>query len=121
VAENGGGREAGRRGLERRIVAWALRAGVAVACLVMAVGLVAAVGRGRLRQHSVTPNEIWGLVAGGHPSGIMALGLVVLVATPMLRVLLLAAGFTVARDWRFAAVAVGVAIMLVLGLVLGGA
>jgi uncharacterized membrane protein len=36
-------------------------------------------------------------------------------------VLLLAAGWAYARDWRFVAVAVGVVCMIVLGVVLGNA
>jgi uncharacterized membrane protein len=94
---------------------------VALSCAIMATGLVMAIARGRLRQHDVTPGRIWELVAGGHPSGVMALGLVVLLATPMLRVLLLVAGFAVARDRRFTAVATGVALMLTLAVVLGRA
>jgi uncharacterized membrane protein len=97
----------------------ALGVGVASACLIMAAGLVMALAEGRLRQHGVTPGEVWRLVAGGLPNGVMALGLLVLVATPMLRVLLLAAGFAVARDRRFTAVALGVGAMILLGVLLG--
>jgi len=108
-------------GLERRIVAAVLRTGVIVACVIMAAGLALAIGRGRLRAHPVRPGEIWRLVMGLHPSGLMALGLVILTVTPVLRVLLLAAGWAYARDWRFVAVAVGVVCMIVLGVLLGSA
>ncbi len=108
-------------GLERRIVATVLRTGVLVACVVMAAGLGLAIGRSRLRAHPVRPGEIWRLVTGVHPSGLMALGLVILTVTPVLRALLLAAGWAYARDWRFVAVALGVVCMIVLGIVLGSA
>ncbi|HEY7279947.1 MAG TPA: DUF1634 domain-containing protein [Actinomycetota bacterium] len=102
-------------------MATVLRTGVVAACAIMAVGLGLAIGRGRLLAHPVRPGEIWRLLTGAHPSGLMALGLVILLLTPVLRVLLLAAGWAYARDWRFVAVAVGVVCMIVLGVVLGNA
>lgn len=106
-------------GLERRIVATTLRTGVIVACVLMAAGVALAIGKGRLVAHGVTPGQIWRLVTGGHPSGLMALGLVVLTATPVLRVVLLAAGWAYARDWRFLAVALGVLCAIGVGIALG--
>jgi len=107
-------------GLERRIVATALRVGVLVACVLMGAGVAIAIGKGRLVAHGVTPAQIWRLVTGGHPSGLMALGLVILAATPVVRVVLLAAGWAYARDWRFLAVAVGVLCAIGVGIALGG-
>jgi uncharacterized membrane protein len=100
-------------------VATALLVGVVAACVLMAAGIAIAIGRQRLVAHGVTPGEIWRLVAGGHPSGLMALGLVILTATPVVRVLLLAAGWSYARDWRFLAVALGVLCAIGIGIALG--
>jgi len=108
-----------RPGLERRIVATALRVGVITACVLMAAGVLLAIGKRRLLAHGVKPGDIWRLLTGGHPSGLMALGLVILTATPVVRVILLAAGWAYARDWRFLAVAIGVLCAIGVGIALG--
>lgn len=104
---------------ERGAIAAVLRIGLAASMALMAIGLTLAVGQARLRSHPVALGEILPFVERGRPSGFMAAGVVVLVATPVVRVLALAVGFAVERDWRFAAIAVAVALILGLGVVVG--
>lgn len=61
-----------------------------------------------------------GLLLGG-PAGAHALraGIVIMISTPIVRVLLLAVGFAWERDWLFSAVSAGVLAMLVAGAFLG--
>jgi uncharacterized membrane protein len=53
------------------------------------------------------------------PSGFLALGLLVLIATPILRVIGAIGAFVYARDWRFAALTALVLLILLISLVLG--
>lgn len=61
-----------------------------------------------------------GLMLEG-PSGAQALraGIVILISTPIVRVLLLSIGFAWERDWLFAFVSSGVLFMLLAGAFLG--
>jgi uncharacterized membrane protein len=100
-------------------VAWILRIGLALSALLMAVGVCLAWAEGRLLAHPVTVSELGSLLARGRPSAFMEAGILVLLATPMLRVLTLIGVFARERDIRFAAAAVVVAGLLVLGVLLG--
>jgi uncharacterized membrane protein len=53
------------------------------------------------------------------PSGFLALGLLILIATPILRVIGSIGAFVYARDWRFASLTALVLIVLLVSLVLG--
>jgi uncharacterized membrane protein len=106
---------------ERRLVVAVLRAGLALAAALLTAGLALAVGEARLTSHPVALSQILPFLARGRPSGYLAAGVLVLVATPAVRVLVLAAGFARERDWRFAAVALAVAAILGLGVAVGRA
>lgn len=121
--EDRGGREGGAPALAsagtRRSVQVLLRVGIGVAGALIAAGLALAALHGRLVAHPVAVAELPALLRAGRPSGFMALGLLVLLATPILRVLALVASFARDRDWRFAGVALGVALLLLVGILLG--
>jgi uncharacterized membrane protein len=110
----------GSRG-ERRMVQVLLRTGLLVAAALIAVGLALAALHGHLVTRAVSAGELPDLLRAGRPSAFMALGILVLLATPILRVLSLIGGFALDRDWRFASVALGVAILLLAGILLGHA
>jgi uncharacterized membrane protein len=99
----------------RRMVGGLLRGGLLLGTLLMATGLVLAFAEGRLEAHAVTLGQIPGMLEHGRPSALMAAGVLVLLATPIARVLLLVVLFARERDFRFAVVAAGVATLLVLG------
>jgi uncharacterized membrane protein len=111
----------GHDGRARTAVAALLRAGLAAGSLLMVVGIVLAIAKGRLASHPVPVRRIWPWMWSGRPSGFMAAGILVLVATPFLRILALVVAFVLERDWRFVAVALSVAGILALGLALGRA
>ena len=54
------------------------------------------------------------------PPGLLALGLLVLIATPILRVLGSVIGFIVERDWRYALITSIVFLIVVASILLGG-
>jgi uncharacterized membrane protein len=87
--------------------------------LLLAAGLGWTLATGNLRAHPVSFRGLTHSLGSGHPGGIMALGLVVLLALPVARVIVLAIDFARARDWRYAAVALIVLMLLLLAVFLG--
>jgi uncharacterized membrane protein len=63
--------------------------------------------------------EVVGRVLALRPSGFLALGLLVLIATPILRVIGSIGAFVYARDWRFAALTTLVLGVMLISLLLG--
>jgi uncharacterized membrane protein len=116
-APTGAARSADER--ERRTVVAVLRGGLALGTLLIVAGLVMALVRERLRAHSLGLTELPSALGAGRPSAVLLLGVLVLAVTPLLRVLALVIGFVRERDRRFAAVAAGVACLLLVGIVLG--
>lgn len=96
-----------------------LRAGLAVGCLLMAIGLALALAEGRLLSHPVELGAIPSYIVDGRPSGYMAAGIGALILAPLARVVALAVEFARERDGKYALVATAVAGILVLGVAVG--
>jgi hypothetical protein len=98
-----------------------LLAGLIVSGLLMAAGLTLTLSRNEPRPEGKPPS----LVSLVHDAaredgvGLMQLGLLVLMVTPVLRVLVLAVGWSLERRWTFMAVAMTVMTLLAVSLVLG--
>jgi uncharacterized membrane protein len=105
----------------QRLVHLSLLAGVAVSGVLLAAGLVVALVSGQPRPEGPAPPvaAVLRSAARGDGVGLLDAGLLLLIATPVLRVAVLAVGWGVEGSWRFAAVAVLVLGLLALGLVLG--
>jgi len=103
---------------ERRDVQWLLRAGLACAVGLMVVGLGLALWSGTA-DVALQPRALLqpGLPL---PLRLSGLGVLVLAATPGLRVVTLIVLWIRERDWKYAAVAVGVGLVLAAAIVLGG-
>jgi uncharacterized membrane protein len=102
-------------------VHWALLAGLAVSVILMVIGLVLALGGGQSRS-SGPPPSLAKLLRGalkGNGRAWIDLGLIALIATPGLRVIVLGIGWSIERQWRFAAVAATVLALLTASLLLG--
>ena len=56
---------------------------------------------------------------GGNAGALMNLGILTLMATPIVRVIILAIGWLIDRQWRMAVVAIAVFVLLGVSLVLG--
>ena len=63
--------------------------------------------------------EVVGRVLALRPSGFLALGLLVLIATPILRVIGSIGAFVYERDWRFVGITTLVLVVLIISLLLG--
>jgi uncharacterized membrane protein len=98
---------------------WVLRIGLILALLLMAVGVGMAWHEGRLTTHAVTLSQLGSMLAHARPSAAMEAGILVLLATPVVRVLVLIGIFSRDRDVRFVAAALAVAALLILGVWLG--
>lgn len=108
-----------KRDLDRMIQPM-LAGGVALASLMMVVGLLLGALRGIPIPHSLPPfGEILPLVESLQPAGWLALGLLVLIATPILRVAGSVIAFLIERDWRYAFITFIVFLIVLSSILLG--
>lgn len=103
------------------LIAVVLRAGVGLGALLIIVGLVQLVRAGGASLPSsqrlgALAREAW----RGRAWAIVDLGLLVLIATPVCRVVLSIAYFALSRDWLYTTITLLVLGILVLGFYLGG-
>lgn len=102
-------------------VHWSLMLGLAISGTLLILGLAITLIAGQSRPAGPPPSFST-LLAGarlGDGVSLLNLGLLILLATPMLRVAVLAAGWAFERSWRFASVALLVLALLILSLSLG--
>ena len=102
-------------------VAATLRAGVAASFLLLCLGTAvyfAAPQSAAMLDPRVIP-DIPGQVLEGNPIAIVHLGLVLLLLTPIARVVVLLAEFVRAREFSFTLISIGVLFLLVLSIVIG--
>ena len=103
-------------------VALALKGGVTLSLGLMLAGLAAGALSGRpLPDEASRLDLVVALALGGDPAGLLSLGLLVLLATPAVRVLVLAYQFARAREWRMLAVTALVLAVLAYSLLTGRA
>jgi uncharacterized membrane protein len=130
------GRE-GRVGRERRelerVVSRVLRAGVAAATVLLALGLVLAFVHGPLRHGDTsmltepdppvphTPGAVLSALRHGQAEGVLVTGLAVLVLTPLVRVVASVVAYWRARDRAFLALTLTVLALLAMSTAVGAA
>ncbi|MBX6313696.1 MAG: DUF1634 domain-containing protein [Isosphaeraceae bacterium] len=104
-----------------RWVHWALLTGLVASGLLLALGLITALASGRPRPEGPPPPLALVIRAAvrGEGVGLIDLGLLALIGTPLLRVAVLAIGWAVERQWIFVAVALTVLGLLLLSFTLG--
>jgi hypothetical protein len=103
---------------ERRDVQLLLRIGLGTAAVLMGTGLLAALASGPQPSPPLQIGDLWhrDLALSVRLCGI---GILVLSATPAVRVIALIVLWVRERDWKYAAVAVAVAAVLTLAVALG--
>lgn len=116
------------------LISWLLLSGVVVSMATVLVGLVlsfahhpeylrSAAELSRLTEPGAafphTLGEVARGLAAGRGQAVMALGLGMLVATPILRVAISMVGFAVQRDYHFTAITAVVLIVLLISFLLG--
>ncbi len=104
----------------RRVVGGVLAAGVwGSVALMLAGAVVASISP----SSAPVPATVKGLLRGaasGHGPAIMQLGVALLIATPVLRVLASVLSFARQRDWTYVAITTTVLALLALGILLPG-
>ncbi|HJT36269.1 MAG TPA: DUF1634 domain-containing protein [Pirellulales bacterium] len=97
-----------------------LLVGLTVSGVLLAVGLTTMLAQGH--EHAPQYESFPTLLRDAarlRGSAVTTLGLLALMMTPILRVVVLLAGWAVERDWRFAGVALAVFVLLCVSLTLG--
>ncbi len=138
-ARNGNG---GRLARMETILARVLRAGVIVSAVVIAAGVVVLMATRRTGYAALAPHDLKDLLAyhaapgpgyfpttlaavargvlAGHAFALIAAGLLLLIATPVVRVALSVVFFAAQRDWRYVAITLFVLAVLAGTFVVGG-
>lgn len=129
-ADDARANDAGARGaLIRRaelVISGVLRGGVLLSAGLIALGVLvyyvrAFTGLGVAPAHTIPHSVGAALTAalGGHPTGIIALGLLVLLATPVVRVAVSIVAFALEHDWTYVAITTVVLLILLLSFLTG--
>ena len=106
----------------RRAIVTVLQWGASLATLLMAGGillLLVSPGGGVDSRYSLQQPETRGLLVHPSPSSYASVGLLLLVITPLARLVVTAVGFGSAREWKYAGISVGVLMVIFLGIALG--
>lgn len=110
------------------LVAWVLRIGVALAMLVTLVGLIGYLKAFKGTQTDYSHFQEQGLIdlsdfsrrlGQGESIALMQLGVLLLISTPILRVMITLIGFRIEKDLRYTLIATAVLFILVISFFLG--
>jgi uncharacterized membrane protein len=103
-----------------RIIHSVLIGGLTISVVLMLTGVAASIVAGQGLPHEAPPlGQLLDEVMAFHPGGLLGLGLVVLIATPFLRVLGTFFISLVERDWRYVLVT-GLVFTIMIGSILLG-
>ena len=108
------------------IIGWILQGGVMLSASIILIGLLMlpfysnGISVSGLLSFPKTFSQIWAGLLVLHPQSIIALGLLLLIATPVLRVAVSIIAFALERDFRFVVITVLVLVILILSNVLLG-
>ncbi len=108
------------------IISYVLRGGVMLAAAIIALGVVlfyvryltGGIGPGPLKYHHTVAGVISGL-RQGDPLSVILLGLLVLLLTPVLRVLVSVVTFALEHDWLYTGITLLVFFILLVSFLLG--
>jgi len=107
------------------IIGWVLQAGVILSAAVIAIGLLLMAlqpdtfAPAQLQQFPHTFAQVATGVPALRPQAVIALGLLLLIATPVLRVAVSLVTFAVERDWRFVVITLLVLLILLFSIFFG--
>jgi len=96
--------------------------GLAAAAVLMVAGVLLGLFTGQGLPDAMVPlSNLLAELARFNPAAFISLGLLALLATPILRVAGSIVGFAIERDWRYALITTVVLIIVILSIVLGQA
>lgn len=112
--------------LTAQLIGWILQGGVILSASVILIGFLllplrpGGLSVSRLLSFPQTLSQVWAGILVLHPQAIIALGLLLLIATPILRVAVSIVAFALERDLRFVVItALVLAILLLSNVLLG--
>ena len=106
------------------IISYALRGGVVVSAAIIAAGMLWFYLQMAVTGHAALayPHSFGGMfrrLGQGQPLALVTMGLLVLLLTPILRVVISVVIFALERDWRYTTITLLVLIILLISLLLG--
>lgn len=107
------------------VIGWILQGGVMLSSAVICAGIVlwiVRIGQHQSQQLLVfphTPGEVWSGLLALHPQAVIALGLLLLLATPVVRVFASIFAFALENDRRYVAITTLVLAILLVSFLLG--
>ena len=106
------------------LIGWILQGGIIISSAVICVGLVLAlIHPGQLASKTLvfphTLADVWSGLLAGHPQSVIALGLLLLLATPVVRVAASIVAFALEHDRRYVVITTVVLLVLLLSFLLG--
>lgn len=107
------------------IIARILQIGVMVSAAILLLGVILLPFRPggltphRLQTFPTTFLQIWNGMITLHPQAFLALGIIVLIATPVLRVAASIVTFALERDYRYVLITIVVLLILIISFMLG--
>jgi len=100
-----------------RFVQWVLRLGLAISCVMLAIGVAIALATG---EHVAAPIRLHHLLSEGTVADrVIGFGLLLLAMTPVVRVLSLVVIYAIERDRKFSLVAIVVVVVLAAAILSG--
>ena len=123
----GGRKRPGASNKTNAVIGWILQGGVIVSGIVIVIGLILV----SLQPHKFAPEnllafpqtfgQVWAGVLALNPQSVIALGLLLLIATPVLRVAVSIVAFAVERDWHYVVITIIVLAILLFSIFYVGA
>src|SRR5216683_3036926 len=106
------------------VIGWILRGGVTLSAAIILTGLLLVFHPGGLSGHvpgtfPSTLEQVWSGILNLQPQGVIALGLLLLIATPVITVTASAVAFAVERDRRYVIISLIVLAILLTSLLIG--
>jgi uncharacterized membrane protein len=104
------------------LVHWLLIVGLTAAAVLMVAGVLLGLVTGQGLPDAMVPlSDLLAELARFNPAAFISLGLLALIATPILRVAGSIVGFAIERDWRYTLITTVVLVIVILSIVLGQA
>lgn len=104
------------------LVHWLLIVGLTAAAVLMVAGVLLGLVTGQGLPDAMVPlSNLLAELARFNPAAFISLGLLALIATPILRVAGSIVGFAIERDWRYTLITTVVLVIVILSIVLGQA
>lgn len=104
------------------LVHWLLIIGLTAAAVLMVAGVLLGLFTGQGLPDAMVPlSDLLAELGRFNPAAFLSLGLLVLIATPILRVAGSILGFALERDWRYALITTVVLVIVLLSIFLGQA